>query len=153
MAVTKFSDLYPYLRTFLNDLNPIFSEFSEKELDGFIFTYVALAGSPVRDGKKMQFTTEIAIVQDQALLSAKVAVFALTHQDTFRFGTKIYNIGDGLKDLLRRIADLQDRISEIENDDDSDGLAVTSDGDWRAVFGIQAKENTRKDIEADWAGA
>lgn len=148
MANTRFSELRFYLRTFLNDLNPGFSEFSDKQLNSFIITFVAVKGTPIRNAKLNEFNSDLGTEQTKSLLAAKIAVMMLEHQDTYRFATKILSVGDGAADLKRKINSLIDIIDDVENGDS--GIAVDSDGDWRTIFGIEARNNTINDIDNDF---
>ena len=146
MANTRFPELYGFIRTFLNDLNPFFTEHSNSMLDSYIETYVAISAKFVKNGDKPEFTVEIPTVQEKAFLSAKISILVLEHTDTFRFSTKIYNVGESVKDIMRKINSLKDLIEEFEDG----GLPVETSGDWRALFGITTNENTVDEILNDF---
>ncbi len=148
MAVTKFKDLHRFVRTFLNDLDDHFKLFSNFQIDNYISTFSGITGSPIQNGRKMEFTTEITSIQDQVLLAAKVALMVLEQADTYSFTTRIYSAGNSSQDVKRRIQALQLRIEEIESGESS-GVAVVTDGDWRAFFGIEAKQRTINLLEED----
>jgi len=143
----RFSNLYDYMRTLLNDLDPSFCLYSNDQLDNYILWASAINGSPERLNKEMKFVDgSFASIQEEALFAAKAVLTIFENMDSNSFSTRIYSVGNSAQDVKRKIQALQAKIEEVEDGD----LPVLADGDWTSLFGITAKDNTIDNVENDY---